>query len=65
MMTEIWWKVFLASIITVIIAKLFGSNWDIFLIFSVSFIAWTIGLILLILAAQGLESLWKKLKRRP
>lgn len=65
MMTEIWWKVFLASIITVIIAKFFGSNWDIFLIFSVSFIAWTIGLILLILAAQGLESLWKKLKRRP
>lgn len=65
MMTEIWWKVFLASIITVIIAKFFGSNWDIFLIFSVSFIAWTIGFILLILAAQGLESLWKKLKRRP
>lgn len=65
MMTEIWWKVFLASIITVIIAKFFGSNWDIFLIFSVSFIAWTIGLILLILLAQGLEILWKKLKRRP
>lgn len=65
MMTEIWWKVFLASIITVIIAKFFGSTWNIFLIFSVSFIAWTIGLILLILAAQGLESLWKKLKRRP
>jgi len=60
MMTELWWRVFLASIITVIIAKFFGSAWGIFLIFSVSFIAWTVGLIFLMVVG---DFLWKKIQK--
>ena len=65
MMTELWWKVFWLSIITVIIAKFFGSTWDIFLIFSVSFIAWTVGLVLLIVVGTFLEEkIWKKIRKK-
>ncbi len=59
-MLELGWKAFLASIITVIIAKFFGSPWDIFLIFCVSFILWTIGLVLLIVVG---DFLWEKIGR--
>lgn len=65
MMTEIYWKAFLAAIITVIAAKFFGCNWGIVLLFAISFIGWIIGLILLIAVSEWLRDLWKKLKRRP
>ena len=61
---ELWWKVFWLSIITVIIAKFFGSRWDIFLIFFVSFVLWTVGLVLLIVVGTFLEEkIWKKRKK--
>ncbi len=47
MMIEFWWKVFLFSIVTVVIAKLLGCALGILLLFSLSFIAWTVGLLLL------------------
>lgn len=65
MMTEIWWKVFLAAIITAIAAKLFGCKWNIVLLFAVSSIGWLTVLILLIVVSQWLHDFWKKLKRRP
>lgn len=48
MMIEFWWKVLIASIITAIVAKFFGSKWDTLLLFAVSFIGWAAGLILLV-----------------
>lgn len=46
MMTEIWWMVFLAAIISVAVAKFFGCKWGVFLLFSVAFIGWAIGIII-------------------
>lgn len=40
-MIEFWWKVFLASVVTVVVAKVLGLAWGIFLVFSVAFLAWT------------------------
>lgn len=65
MMTEIYWKAFLAAIITAIVVKLFGCKWGIVLLFAASFIGWVVGLILLIVATEWLRDFWKKLKRRP
>ena len=55
-MIDFWWKVFLASVITVVVAKVLGLAWGIFLIFSVAFLAWTV----LWLAAIWLSSLRRK-----
>lgn len=41
MMTEIWWKVFLAAIITAVIAKALGCTLGIVAIFAYAFIGWT------------------------
>jgi hypothetical protein len=63
-MTEIWWRVFLASIITVVIAKFFGCRWNVFFLFSLSFIGWTIGLILLLAVSGWLSDLSEKRSKK-
>ena len=40
-MIDFWWQVFLASVITVVVAKVLGLAWGILLIFSVAFLVWT------------------------
>lgn len=64
MMTELWWKAFLAAIITGIIAKLFGCEWGFFLLFSVSFLGWAFGLILFTIVGERVYSAWKKRKEK-
>lgn len=68
MMTEIWWKAFLAAIITaiitVVVAKLFGCEWGIFLLFSISFIGWSFGLVLFVIVGERVYSVWKKRKEK-
>ena len=64
MMTELWWKAFLAAIITSIVAKLLGCKWGIFLLFSVSFIGWSFGLVLLVVVGERVYSVWKKRKEK-
>lgn len=61
MMTEIWWKVFLASIITVIALKLFGVSTNYLKLFSLAFIGWAVGLIL---SAVISDVIWRKWKGR-
>jgi hypothetical protein len=63
MMMEFWWKVFLAAVLTAIVAKLFGCPWSIGLLFSVAYIGWAVGLVLaLVVLALGerVRGLWKK-----
>ena len=68
MMTEIWWKVLLAAIITTIItaiaAKLFGCTWGIFLLFSISFIGWSLILVLFVIVGEWGYSAWKRRKEK-
>lgn len=64
MMTEIWWKVFLASIITVVIAKLLGCKWNVFFLFSLSFIGWAIGFILLAAVSGWLVDFRKRRSKK-
>ena len=64
MMTELWWKAFLAATITAIVAKLLGCKWGIFLLFSVSFIGWSFGLILSLIVGEWAYSVWKKRKEK-
>ena len=59
MMTEIWWKVFLASIITTVILKLLRNSSDIFLLFSVSFLSWA-AVLITVIAVSG----WLNEKRK-
>jgi|TARA_B100001964_G_C14159898_1_gene566147 hypothetical protein len=56
-MLEFWWKVFLASIIITVIAKLFNSSANVIQIFSIAFISCTVGLILLIVIS---DFIWEK-----
>ncbi|MBI1976372.1 MAG: hypothetical protein HYS56_02555 [Candidatus Omnitrophica bacterium] len=60
MMIEIWGKVFIAAILTVVIAKFFGCPWDIFLIFATAYIGWAVMLILFIFLDTWIRGLWKK-----
>ena len=60
MMTELWWKVFLAAIATTGLAKLFGCPFNMVFLFAVSFIGWAIGLILII-SISGF--LWERRKK--
>ena len=60
---EIWWNVFLASIVTAVIAKFFGCKWNIFLLFSLSFIGWAIGIILFF-AVVRLIDLWRERSKK-
>ncbi|OGX25025.1 MAG: hypothetical protein A3J51_02510 [Omnitrophica WOR_2 bacterium RIFCSPHIGHO2_02_FULL_45_21] len=60
---EIWWRVFLASIVTVVIAKFFGCKWNVFLLFSLSFIGWAIGIILFF-AVVSLIELWRERSKK-
>ena len=60
---EIWWRVFLASIVTVVIAKFFGCKWNVFLLFSLSFIGWAIGIILFF-AVVRLIDLWRERSKK-
>mgnify|MGYP001612017417 CR=1 FL=1 len=61
---EIWWRVFLASIVTVAVAKFFGCKWGVFLLFSLSFIGWAIGLILLLAVSGWLSDLLEKRSKK-
>jgi len=61
MMTELWWKVFLAAIVTTGLAKLFGCPFNMALLFAVSFIGWAIGFILIISISN---TVWKWFKKR-
>jgi hypothetical protein len=61
MMTEIWWKVFLGSIITVITLKLFGISTNYIKIFFLAFGGFAIGFILLAVVS---DFIWRKRKNR-
>ncbi len=60
-MTEIWWKVFLASIITVIVLKVFGVSTSYLKIFFMAFGGFAVGFILLAVIS---DLIWRKRKGR-
>lgn len=64
MMTEIWWKVFLASIIIVIVSKLFGVSAHFLTIFSISFIGCAVGLILLTVISSTVWEKWQTRRKK-
>jgi hypothetical protein len=59
MMTEIWWKVFLVSIITVVALKLFGISTSYLKIFFLAFGGFAVGFILLAVVS---DFIWRKRK---
>lgn len=61
MMTEIWWKVFLSSIITVIALKVFGVSTSYLKIFFMAFGGFAVGFILLAVIS---DLIWRKRKGR-
>ena len=61
MMTEIWWKVFLVSIITVVALKLFGISTSYLKIFFLAFGGFAVGFILLAVVS---DFIWRKRKNR-
>ena len=61
MMTEIWWKVFLASIITVVVIKLLGISTSYLKIFFLAFGGFAVGFILLAVVS---DFIWRKRKNR-
>ena len=61
MMTEIWWKVFLASIITVIGLKVFGISASYLKIFFLAFGGFAVGFILLAVVS---DFIWRKRNNR-
>jgi len=61
MMTELWWKVFLASIVIVIACKIFQAPWGGFLVFSAAFLGCTV---LLFAAMLIVDPLLAKLKKK-
>ncbi len=63
MITEFWWKVFLFSIATVVIVKLLGCSLKILHIFSLSFIAWTVGLFLLAIISGLIWDKWQDYRK--
>ena len=64
MMTEIWWKVFLASIVISIVSKLFGVSANFLTIFSLSFIGCAVGLILLIVISNAVWEKWQNRRKK-
>ena len=60
-MTEIWWKVFLSSIITVIALKVFGVSTSYLKIFFMAFGGFAVGFILLAVIS---DLIWRKRKGR-
>jgi len=61
MMTELWWKVFLASIITVIGLKVFGISASYLKIFFLAFGGFAVGFILLAVIS---DFIWRKGKNQ-
>ena len=61
MMTEIWWKVFLASIIPVVALKVFGVSASYLKIFLLAFGGFAVGFILLAIIS---DLIWRKWKNR-
>ena len=61
MMTEIWWKVFLVSIITVVALKVFGVSASYLKIFLLAFGGFAVGFILLAIIS---DLIWRKWKNR-
>lgn len=60
-MTELWWKVFLASIITVIGLKVFGISASYLKIFFLAFGGFAVGFILLAVIS---DFIWRKGKNQ-
>ena len=60
MVTEFWWRVFLAAILTAAVGKFLGCPLGILLLFSVAYIGWAAGLILFFVLGQWIHTLWKK-----
>lgn len=56
MMLELWWKVFLASLVTVAVAKLLGSSYGVLALFAMAWIGWTV----VLLGVVQVERLWRK-----
>jgi hypothetical protein len=56
MMLELWWKVFLASLATVGLAKLLGSSYGVFALFAMAWIGWTV----VLLGVVQLGRLWRR-----
>ena len=59
MVTEFWWRVFLAAVLTAATAKLLGCPWGVLLLFSVAYISWAVGLILILALGVWVHTLWK------
>ncbi len=53
MMVEFWWKILIASVVTTAVAKLLGCQPGIVLIFALSWITWTVALLILLNLFKG------------
>lgn len=60
MMLELWWKVLLATLATVGLAKLLGASYGFWALFATAWVGWTVVLLLLV----QLERLWSRLRKR-
>ena len=62
MMTELWWKVFQASIVSAAAVKFLGCRWNIFSVFAAAFAVWALILFLIINISDFLRERRKKNK---
>lgn len=63
MMTEIWWKVFIFAIVTVVVVKLLGFSASILKIFSLAFLGWAVALILLSVISGLIWDKWQNYRK--
>lgn len=63
MMPEFWWRIFLASLATVVLAKLLGVSYGVFTLFAMAVIGWTVVLLGLLQLDRLRERLWRKLRK--
>ena len=60
MMPSIWWRIYLASLATVVLAKLLGSSYNVFALFVMACVGWTLVLVAVLLLDRLYERLWRK-----
>ena len=63
MMPGIWARIFLASLVTVAIAKLLGSSYNVFALFVMACVGWTLVLVAVLLLDRLRERVWRKLRK--
>ena len=60
MMPGIWARIFLVSLVTVAVAKLLGSSYNVFALFVMACVGWTVVLLGLLQLDRLRERLWRK-----